>query len=258
MGVLAHPHYQASDKKMILEEETYSMFGYCASDLALKSHKRILAGCDKCGKIRETSKNNYSALCRSCSMKEKYPSEEARKRMSDTHKGKKHPMFGKHYSEKIRKNMSEAQKGKHHSEETRERLSIVNRGKHLSEATRRKISDATKGKNNPSWKGGISFEPYCIKFDKKFKQYIRDKFDNICFLCGKTEEKNGEKLSVHHVNYSKLCGCAETEEDKKTDDNECQFVPLCRSCHSKVHSDRDYWEIYFKKKLRNTLNGWYI
>jgi DNA-directed RNA polymerase subunit RPC12/RpoP len=54
---------------MILEEETFKKFGYYPRDLALKSNKRVLAKCDECGKIRETTKYRYRALCRSCSQK---------------------------------------------------------------------------------------------------------------------------------------------------------------------------------------------
>lgn len=69
MRVLAHPHYQASDKAMILEEKTYEKFGYYPSDLKPKSGKKILAACDDCGKVRELGKSYYHALCGSCATK---------------------------------------------------------------------------------------------------------------------------------------------------------------------------------------------
>jgi len=106
------------------------------------------------------------------------------------------------------------------------------------------------GKNNPQWRGGISFKPYCPKFNNEFKEYIRDKFGRICFLCDKNEEENEQKLSVHHVNYNKNCGC--------DDDETCQFVPLCRSCNSKVNKNREEWEAKIKAMMKNKLNGWYI
>jgi len=129
------------------------------------------------------------------------------------------------------------------------RLSAIKQGN--GRFCSRKCSGIAKlGKNNPNWQGGISFEPYCHKFNKKFKEYIRDKFGSICFLCGKTEEENGRCLDVHHVNYNKSCGC-----DK---DKTCQFVPLCRSCNTKVNKNREMWEAKINAMLHNKLNGWYV
>lgn len=107
-----------------------------------------------------------------------------------------------------------------------------------------------RGENSPGWKGGVSFEPYCEKFDEPFREYIREKFGRVCFLCPKTEAENGRKLSVHHVNYDKDCLC---------DDNlTCQFVPLCMSCHGKVNANRKKWEAKINNMLHNSLKGWYI
>ena len=170
-------------KEMIDEEATFEKFGYYSTDWAPKSDKKIVAGCDGCGRVRILFKHGYCALCNSCATK-----------------GERNHHFGKHPSEE----------------------------------TRKKISDAQKGENNHNWKNGASFEPYCEKFNAEFKEYIRDKFRRICFLCGKTEEENGERLSVHHVNGNKECGC--------DGDKTCQFVPLCRVCHGKVHSKKTDWE----------------
>ncbi|MBC8521274.1 MAG: hypothetical protein H8D26_04700 [Methanomicrobia archaeon] len=112
------------------------------------------------------------------------------------------------------------------------------------------LSTHLKGENAPNWQGGISFEPYCEKFNFAFKEYIREKFGRVCFLCGKTEEENGERLSIHHVNYDKDCLC--------NDNLTCQFVPLCRSCNAKVNNNREMWEKKIKAKMQNKLNGWYI
>jgi len=106
------------------------------------------------------------------------------------------------------------------------------------------------GENNSQWKGGKSFEPYCTKFNNEFKEYIREKFNRICFLCQKPEEENGQRLSVHHVNYDKSCMC--------NDNLTCQFVPLCKSCNNKVNKDREMWESKIKNIMQNKLNGWFI
>lgn len=129
------------------------------------------------------------------------------------------------------------------------RLSIIKQGN--GKFCSKKCSGIAKlGKNNPNWQGGLSFEPYCYKFNEEFKEYIRDKFGRVCFLCPKTESENGRKLDVHHVNYNKNCGC--------DNDETCQFVPLCRSCNSKVNHNREKWIAEIKAKMQNTLNGWYI
>ena len=96
------------------------------------------------------------------------------------------------------------------------------------------------GENAHNWNGGTSFEPYCHKFNETFKESIRDKFGRVCFLCPITEEENGQKLSVHHVNYDKNCLC---------DDSDCEFVPLCIRCHAKTNSTRGYWENIIMQKL---------
>lgn len=83
------------------------------------------------------------------------------------------------------------------------------------------------------WEGGKSFEPYCIKFDNKFKEHVRDKFGRRCFMCNMSEHDNGKKLSVHHVSYDKNCLC---------DGVTCEFVPLCEKCHGRTNHDKKTWE----------------
>ena len=109
---------------------------------------------------------------------------------------------------------------------------------------------ALRGEKAPNWQGGISFEPYCVKFNNVFKNYIRAKFEFKCFLCNKTTEENGRKLDVHHVNYNKDCGC--------DGDKTCNFVPLCRSCHNKTGTKRDYWEKLITNKLHSSIKGWNV
>lgn len=110
----------------------------------------------------------------------------------------------------------------------------------------------TKGEKNGNWKGGVSFKPYCEKFNYEFKESIRKKFRWSCFLCGKTEfeQKNEQKkrginqtrLSIHHVNLDKNCLC---------DEIKCEFVPLCTNCHSEIHHDysEQDWEKTFTEML---------
>lgn len=99
-------------------------------------------------------------------------------------------------------------------------------GKHLSKEHREKLG----GENHPCWKGGISFEPYCHKFNNALKESIRDEFGRECYICGAKE--NGIRLHIHHVDYNKNTLC-----NGKT----WGLVPLCQSCHAKTNWDRWYW-----------------
>lgn len=100
-----------------------------------------------------------------------------------------------------------------------------------------------KGKYAGSYRGGLSFEPYCEKFNNDLKDRVRAYFNNKCFVCGKVDIKR--KLSVHHVNYDKMVCCNDVKP---------LFVPLCHSCHSKTNNNRDQWEEYFTKRLHDEYN----
>ena len=117
-----------------------------------------------------------------------------------------------------------------------EKISVIMKKIWENDEYKKKMS----GENNYNWRGGKSFEPYCPKFNEAFKESIREQFERTCFLCPTTEEENGRKLSVHHVNYNKDCLC---------DDSECGFVPLCMSCHLQTNYNRDYWENLIMDKL---------
>ena len=152
---------------------------------------------------------------------------ERRRKLSEANKGEKSPNYGKPRSEETRRKISEAHKGKS-----------------LSEETRRKLSEALKGEKSPNWKGGISFAPYCPKFNNEFKERVRSFFGRRCVECGTQE--NGKALHVHHVNFNKMSCC---------DDTPPLFVPLCPSCHARTQKDREYWEEHFTSMINEYYGG---
>lgn len=94
-------------------------------------------------------------------------------------------------------------------------------------------NNAMYGRHGPesgNWRGGISFEPYCIKFNKEFKERVRNKFGRKCFSCD--EPENGRKLSVHHIDYNKNSIC---------NGKEWAFIPLCTKHHAETNSNRWHW-----------------
>jgi len=195
-------------------------------------------------------------------------SNNTRSRWSRDHHGEKNPMFGKHHTEAARRKIGEAQLGKSPTEETRKKLSEVHLGipfsedhrrkigeansgeknylfgKHPTESHRRNLSESRFGERNPRWNGGTSFEPYCPKFTKEFKERVRTFFGYQCIECNALQ--NGKKLHVHHVNFNKNTCCDKTEP---------LFVPLCDSCHPKTNNNRDYWEQHFTEIINNYYQG---
>lgn len=85
-----------------------------------------------------------------------------------------------------------------------------------------------EGEKNGRWQGGKSFEPYPPTFNERFKRMIRERDNYTCVVC------NGYGKEVHHINYVK----------NDTVPDNC--ITLCKSCHSKTNSNREYWIEYFK------------
>ena len=189
------------------------------------------------------------------------PSEETRKRISDALKGKpksdthklKNSDSHKNPSLKTRWEIGKANRGKTPTEERKQkmskRMSGENNpffGKSHSPETRQKISESHKGEKCVAWRGGISFEPYCPKFDRKFKERVRAFFGSTCMNCGKTIQENGKRLTVHHVNYDKMMCCNDVKP---------LFASICGSCNSKANGDRQYWEEYYTKIINDKYGG---
>ena len=94
-------------------------------------------------------------------------SKETRKKMSNSHRGRK-------FSDSHKKKLSKARKGSipwnkgskgliKHSEQTKQKMSEAHKGKKpyvMTDEIRKNMSEARKGKftgsNSPSWKGGIN------------------------------------------------------------------------------------------------------
>jgi hypothetical protein len=139
---------------------------------------------------------------------------EYRKKVGDSHRGEKSPLFGKH----------------------------------LPEETKRKLRIANGGNNAYQWKGGISFEPYCPKFNDEFKERVRAFFGRRCMMpgCGYVWQLGEKKLDVHHVNFNKKTCC---------DNSVPLFVTLCQQCHGKTQTKREYWREFFTQIINEQFGG---
>jgi 5-methylcytosine-specific restriction endonuclease McrA len=80
---------------------------------------------------------------------------------------------------------------------------------------------------HPRWLGGISFEPYSVDWTQTLKRSIRERYHYICQICGKEPS-----VIVHHIDYNKK-NC-----------NPENLITLCRNCHTKTNTNRNYWKEY--------------
>lgn len=171
---------------MINETLTFEKFGYYSYNLLPNSGKRIVAVCDKCGKVRESKKQQYRLLCSSCVMIGK----------PGTNRGRK-------LSEEWRRNLSLSTKGRKRwpfglSEEVKGKISLAIKGNGIGKDN----SMFGKGylirrENNGKWKGGITSLHLLIRHLSEYKQWRRlvlERDGYICRECGVTEE-----LDSHHV-----------------------------------------------------------
>lgn len=159
-------------------------------------------------------------------------SSETKKKMSNSAKVRKISTEGRRAISRSKTGTNNPNYGKCRTEETKTKISEAQIGKHVSDETRQLLSKTHIGELSSNWRGGISFLPYCHKFNKSFKERVRAFFGYRCIVCGKDELNCNHKHSVHHVDYDKQACC-----NKQI----ANFALLCTSCHSKTNFNRDQW-----------------
>lgn len=195
--------------------------------------------------------------------------EETRKKMSLSKMRDKNPFYGKKHSKNSIIKMSEVKKGnknsfygKHHTKESRRKMSVANIGSRDSEETRTKKSKSHKGIlrpdhslrmtgcNNPLWKGGVSRDKYCPKFNLYFKKRVRARYDYKCVECGITKEENDRELDVHHVDFDKQTCCKNGEKisDQK-------FVVLCSKHHNYASRNMEWAIDHYTNMINEKYDG---
>lgn len=181
----------------------------------------------------------------------KHHTPESKAKMSASHKGKPLPHRGHPITEEHIRKMVAGKRAAGVSAETRQKMSAALKGKThpgrpLSDEAKRKLSEGRRGPLHPNWQGGISFEPYCPKFNADLKRRIRAFFDHRCIMCGKTTEENGSLLGCHHVEYNKQACC---------DGEPVHFATLCKRCHNKTNNDRARWESMLHRVIDELYDG---
>ncbi len=152
-------------------------------------------------------------------------SETAKQNIKMAKLGDKNPMFGKKLSSNHKKKISESGK--------KSGVGKWMNGRRWAKEALKKRTVSQSGENHYNWKGGISFDPYPIEWTQALKESIRERDNHICQECGTCEDELERKLDVHHIDYN------------KDNLNPKNLIALCRLCHIKTNTNRDYWANYF-------------
>lgn len=118
--------------------------------------------------------------------------------------------------------------GKVHSLERKEEWSKNKKGKwsyNIKQKDKQTLNSPKK-ENHPAWQGGIANGEYGADFNKELKESIKLKYQNACQLC----KAANVDLDIHHIDYN------------KTNNNECNLIPLCKKCHGKTNYGREGWQ----------------
>ena len=235
-------HNQRGNKKIFTEKHKQNMSLSAKNRGKIK--ETILCKCG-CGEYT-LSGNKYINGHYWRNRKRGLMSEGVRYKISNSKKGQKPWIEGKHHKKESIKRMSESNKGKHTSIETE-----FKKGKHISIETEFKKgyiqpkewgirrSEKMSGDSHWNWQNGKSFEIYPIEFNKKFKQLIYERDNYQCQYPNCTEIH--KKLNAHHIDYD------------KQNNNPENIITLGTSCHMKTNFNRQYWTEFYQNIMMNKL-----
>ena len=219
---------------MILEGWTLIVYGYTSDRWAPQSHKPVIAACDECGDVRVVKMGAYRDLCHKCALwkankKRAAPPDYNVRSIDDAETFRRF----RHHAYDLSPNSAGMVVavcvgcGKVRETPKQFYADLCHPCRNKSDKNRQKQSATVRGMSYDEWDGYATEQKYCYKFNNDCRERNRDKHGHTCFICGMEEHINGRKLSVHHIDNSKSQGC---------DGEKWKLVPLCNSCHGKVHN----------------------
>lgn len=172
-------------------------------------------------KFSEESKRKMSA-----SAKGKIISDKTRKKLSLLNKGSNNAFYGKKHSQETRKKISLKMKGK--------------KGQKHSEETKLKMSLAQKGSKGSNWQGGKTEASISIRNSLEYKLVRRACFERDDYTCVWCKQKGGV-LNADHIKPF-----AHYPELRFALDN---LRTLCKDCHKTT--DTYGWKLFNNKYLKH-------
>lgn len=150
------------------------------------------------------------------------------------------------FSEERKRHISKAKSGIALTNKHREALSYSHMGKtgeqsfwfgkHRTSETKAKIRSKLCGSQSPLWRGGFS-RKYSNEFNSELRELIRQRDNFTCQLCGVPQQECLNPLCVHHIDYNKYNPMPHN------------LISLCKSCHSRVNFNREYWQTILAQKM---------
>lgn len=252
---------------MINREATIRWKGYDPNDLKPQTKKKVWANCNICGRGRWVRMDSYKDLCMKCAAEKRSQNPEwIKNNKKAIKKMVKTPEWIKAHKKAMKKNVKTSKWIKAHkngikkrSESEEWKIAIKKRSESEKWIEANKIG-TQKRKDNPEiakkvsatkqgipydeWEGFIKKSTYCNLFNLSLKEAIRLYFDDKCFMDNEPEE-NSWKLSIHHVNYDKRCGCDATQF--------CIFIPVTRAWNNTFNGSKEYNRWYWYSFLMNKI-----
>lgn len=84
------------------------------------------------------------------------------------------------------------------------------------------------------WEKGESVGLYPAEFNDRLRNFVRERDNYQCRVCGAFQLEYDRKLSVHHIDYDKQNSLSNN------------LISLCVDCHMETNYNRDYWQIIFR------------
>ncbi|MDD5022289.1 MAG: HNH endonuclease signature motif containing protein [Endomicrobiaceae bacterium] len=94
---------------------------------------------------------------------------------------------------------------------------VIERNKSIEQ----RLKYGSVASNNPMWIDGRATNVYARGWTKRLKQEVFERTSHLCDICG------ANAMDIHHKDFKK---------DNNSLDN---LQPLCRSCHKRIHIQRD-------------------
>ena len=200
-------------------------------------------------------------------------SEDAKRNISLSLRGEKHPNYGKHHSEETKRKISEAQIGKEISEETRKKLSEANKGRTYSEEYKQRMSEICKGRvvseeTKERIREALKDREFSEEHKNKISEAMKEVWQNEEYRESRSGENNpmygcGEKNPMFGKTHTEEARrkISEAAKERMSNPENCPNYGKHLSDETKAklsEAQLRYWTDEKRKELSEVRKGKYV